>query len=84
MHAKSICLNLGKFVVHPNKQNPGRYTELIGGNSFSILRAVENLALLADKKKTVFQILFSIRNRMKAFFRNNLQNEVLVFWLLLT
>lgn len=83
MHAKSICLNLGNFVIHPNKQNPGRYTELIGGNSFSILRAVENLALLADKK-TVFQSLFSIQKRMKAYFRNNLQNEVLVFWLILT
>lgn len=61
MHAKSICLNLGNFVVHPNKQNPGRYTKLIGDNSFSILRAVENLALLADKKKQCFRFYFQYK-----------------------
>lgn len=34
-------------------------------------------------KLPVLQSLFSIQNRMKAYFRSNLQSEVLVFWLLL-
>lgn len=60
-HTKSVCLNLGNFVVHPDKQNPDRYTKLKPGNSFSIRRAVENLALLADKTSSASKFIFNTK-----------------------
>lgn len=61
MHTKSICINLGNFIVHSDKQNPDRCTKLIVGNSFSILRAVENLALLADKTSSALKFIFNTK-----------------------
>lgn len=82
-HKINLLNNFGQldnFVRHPDKQNSDRYTKLIVSNCFSSLRPFGNVALLADEISSASVYLqYKTKKRMKAYFRNNLQSEMIVF-----